>query len=147
MLMAAGGGGSGVIEYRTNPGGARCRVHREYVDVVARFGRDGQVDPVAVLWRDGRSFVVDEVLERGTFGADTRGRRQARYRVRFGGHETDLWLERRDAVPAVGEEESLRWWVFAYDQTKPGHAPEETEEATADGSRRKGDPEGDPATA
>lgn len=114
---------AGVIEYRTEESGERRRVHREYVDVVARFGRDGGIDPVAVLWRDGRSFWVDEVLERGAFGAETRGRRQARYRVRFGGHETDLWLERRDAVPAVGEAASLRWWVFAYDRTKPGTAP------------------------
>lgn len=110
-------------EWRCDATGSRRRVHREYVDVVARFGRDGGIDPVAVLWRDGRSFTVDEVLERGAFGAETRGRRQARYRVRFGRHETDLWLERRSAVPAMGEVESLRWWVFAYDQTKPGHAP------------------------
>lgn len=111
-------------EWRTDAAGARRRVHREYVDVVARFGRDGDIDPVFVLWRDGRTFHVDEVLERGAFGAETRGRRQARYRVRMGRHETDLWLERRSAVPAVGEAASLRWWVFAYDKTKPGHAPE-----------------------
>lgn len=114
-----------MVEYVTDAAGARRRVHREYVDVVARFGRDGTLEPVAVLWRDGRSFWVDEVMEAGTFGAATRGRRQARYRVRFGHHETDLYLERRDAVPAVGEAASLRWWVFAYDQTKPGHKPEE----------------------
>ena len=58
-----------------------------------------------------------EVTEEGTFGAETRGRRQACYHVRFGGHETELYLERRSAVPAMGLPEELRWWVFAYDQT------------------------------
>lgn len=80
------------------------------------MGRDGTVEPVTVSWRDGRSFSVDEVLEAGEFGTEARGVRQARYRVRFGGHETELYLERRSAVPALGKPESLRWWVFAYDR-------------------------------
>lgn len=109
-----------MIEYATDATGARRRVHKEYVDVITRVGRDGSFDPVCVCWRDGRRFVVDEILEVGAFGAETRGRKQARYRVRFGNHETDLYLEQREAVPAVGSAESLRWWVFAYDQTMPG---------------------------
>ena len=83
------------MEYRTLTDGTRRRVHREYV-----------------------------VTEEGTFGAETRGRRQACYHVRFGGHETELYLERRSAVPAVGQPEELRWWVFAYDQTRSREAGE-----------------------
>lgn len=103
------------MEYRTGHNGERRRVHREFVDVVARFGRDGAIEPVCVIWRDGRSFPVDEVLETGTFGGKSRGRQTAVYRVRFGSHETELYLERRDAAPAVAEPEKLRWWVYAYD--------------------------------
>jgi hypothetical protein len=103
-------------EYRSIEG-ERRRVHREYVDVYARMGRDGGVDPVTVSWRDGRSFHVDEVLSEGQFGPVRRGRQQKRYRVRFGGHETDLYLERREAVPALEEPPELRWWVYAYDET------------------------------
>lgn len=110
------------MEYRTQGDGSRRRVHREYVDVVARFGRDGSLDPVAVLWRDGRSFRIDEVLERCPFGAPARGRRTARYRVRLGGHETDIYLERRDPVPALGEGERLSWWVYAVDSLRPPSA-------------------------
>ena len=113
---------SRVMEYRTLTDGTRRRVHREYVDVIARFGRDGSLEPVAVIWKDGRSFAIDEVTEEGAFGAETRGRRQACYHVRFGGHETELYLERRSAVPAVGQPEELRWWVFAYDQTRSREA-------------------------
>lgn len=90
-----------MVEYRTRDGEPR-RVHREYVDVVARFSRGGQVEPVAVQWRDGRSFFVDEILGREPFGGTERGKSSERYRVRFGGHETDLYLERTAAVPALG---------------------------------------------
>ncbi|MCH3948813.1 MAG: hypothetical protein LKE43_08600 [Olsenella sp.] len=82
--------------------GRGARVHCEYVDVVARFGRDGSLEPVSVIWKDVRSFTIDEATEEGAFGAETRGRRQACYHVRFGGHETEFYLERRSAVPAMG---------------------------------------------
>lgn len=110
------------MEYVTTTSGERRRVHREYVDVYARFGRDGAIEPVCVMWKDGRSFRVDEVMETGGFGALVRGRQTARYRVRFGRHETDLYLERREPVPAMGEGERLLWWVNAFDTTKPGKA-------------------------
>lgn len=104
-------------EYRSTDG-ERRRVHREYVDVYARMGRDGEVDPVTVSWRDGRSFPVDEVLSSGQFGPVRNGRQQKRYRVRFGGHETDLYLERREARLEREEPPALRWWVYAYDSVK-----------------------------
>lgn len=116
----------GRMEYVTTTYGERRRVHREYVDVVARFGRDGAIDPVCVVWKDGRSFPIDEVVDPGAFGSMARGRQTARYRVRLGRHETDLYLERRAARPEVGEPETLRWWVNAFDQVKQGHAPEST---------------------
>ena len=100
------------------------RRHREYVDVVVRFGRDGAIEPLCVSWRDGRSFVIDEVLETGAFGTSMRGIQTARYRIRFGSHETDLYLERRAPRPEVSEPERLRWWVNARDLTKPGKRPE-----------------------
>ena len=62
------------MDYVTTSQGERRRVHREYVDVVARFGRDGSIDPVCVVWRDGRSFPIDEVLEAGSFGTLIHGK-------------------------------------------------------------------------
>lgn len=109
-----------MIEYRPDSNGGHRRVHREYVTVVAQFDPEGRLQPVTVCWKDGRSFTIDEILEQGEFSVPMRGRQQAKYRVRFGGHETELYLERREAVPALGEPESLRWWVYAYDQTLPG---------------------------
>ena len=108
------------MDYVTTSQEERRRVYREYVDVVARFGRDGSIDPVCVVWRDGRSFPIDEVLEAGSFGTLIHGCQTARYRVRLGRHETDLYLGRREPEPALGEGERLIWWVHAYDQVKPG---------------------------
>lgn len=99
---------------------SRRRVHRECVDVVARFSRFGGIEPVVVQWKDGRSFPIDEVVDEGQFGVMRKGRQVKRYRVRFGGHETDLFLERRAAVPSMGEPDHLVWWVYAYDRTLPG---------------------------
>lgn len=39
-----------------------------------------------------------------------------------GHHETELFLERREPVPALGEPEQLLWWVNAYDQVRQGTA-------------------------
>jgi hypothetical protein len=106
-----------MMQYRSIDGKPR-RVHKEYVDVVARFSRDGTVEPVAVQWRDGRSFFIDEVLGIEPAAREQRSRETDRYRVRFGGHETDLFLERNAAVPALGTAEVQRWWVYAYDCTE-----------------------------
>ncbi|MGI6535241.1 MAG: hypothetical protein ACOX12_02315 [Eggerthellaceae bacterium] len=106
----------GMVDYLATDG-KRRRVHREYVDVYVRMGRDGDVDPVTVSWRDGRSFHVDEVLDPGQFGPLRRGKQQRCYRVRFGGHETNLYLERREGIAALDEPPELRWWVYAYDET------------------------------
>lgn len=121
------------MEYVTTTYGERRIAHREDVDVYARFGRDGAIEPVCVMWKDGRSFRIDEVLEVMPFGALCRGRQTARYRVRFGRHETTLYLERRCAPERAGTDgadagadgsdsaengERLTWWVYAYDTTK-----------------------------
>ena len=107
------------MEYVTLTSGERRRVHREYVDVYARFGRDGAVEPVCVMWKDGRSFRVDEVLEVGPHGAPCGGRQTTRFRVRFGRHVTSLYLERREGETGIAADGSqlLRWWVNAYDTT------------------------------
>lgn len=109
------------MEYVTR-NGRRRRVHKEYVGVVVRLTDEGRVDPLAVLWPDGRVFRIDEVIERGRPGPMRNGVDNARYRVRFGRHETELYLEHRRGVEAFGECDTLRWWVFAADSTLPGSA-------------------------
>lgn len=112
------------MDYLTKDG-KRNRVHKLYVDVVMRLTDEGRADPLAVLWPDGRTFRIDEILQRGYFGPAVRATQTARFRVRFGGHETDLFLEKRAGVERMGVPETLRWWVYAIDSTRPGSAPDE----------------------
>ena len=91
-------------------------VSSRLVDVVARFVKSGGFEPIAVCWKDGRTFPIDEILEVGVFGPPKRGRQVLKYRIRFGDHETELYLERCEARPMSGEPEALRWWVFALDR-------------------------------
>ena len=82
----------GGMEYRQTDGKTR-RVHKQYVDVVARILAGGQVVPVTVCWVDGRCFTIDEIISTTGFGLMVHGIRTATYKVRFGGHATELYLE------------------------------------------------------
>lgn len=84
------------MEYRQTDGKTR-RVHKQYVDVVARILAGGQVVPVTVCWVDGRCFTIDEIVSTTGFGLTVHGIRTATYKVRFGGHATELYLEDPDA--------------------------------------------------
>ncbi len=105
------------MQYRVKDG-KQHRVHKEYVDVVVRMRADGDIEPVIVCWRDGRSFHIDEILGEPSYRPEIRGRNVREYRVRFGGHETELFLERACTNPHAPAEETLRWWVWATDVTR-----------------------------
>ena len=86
--------------------------------MIARFAKDGDFEPIAVCWKDGRTFFIDEILEIGAFGPPKHGKRE-------------LYLERRDGRPMTGELETLRWWVLAFDR-----------KASASQAAGAGEPEG-----
>lgn len=70
------------MEYRQTDGKTR-RVHKQYVDVVARILAGGQVVPVTVCWVDGRCFTIDEIISTTGFGLMVHGIRTATYKVRL----------------------------------------------------------------
>lgn len=108
------------MEYRQTDGKTR-RVHKQYVDVVARILAGGEVVPVAICWVDGRTFIIDEVVHREGFGIIVHGVRTATYTVRFGGHVTEVYLEDRARERADGTRSHvMRWWVWAFDRTLEG---------------------------
>ena len=77
------------MEYRQTDGKTR-RVHKQYVDVVARI-------------------------------LAGHGIRTATYKVRFGGHATELYLEDQTRERADGSQAHvMRWWVWAFDRTLEG---------------------------
>lgn len=105
------------MDYRAKDGEMR-RVHRETVDVLARFGRDGRLEPCVVVLKDCRAFRIDEVLMSSGFGPVHHGKRTARFDIRLGGRETQLFLEHQLENPATGTADKYVWWVRAFDGTK-----------------------------
>lgn len=55
-----------------------------YVNVVPHVNDEGRIDPLAVIWPDGRTFRIDEVLYRGEPGQMQKGAKTSRFRIRFG---------------------------------------------------------------
>lgn len=70
---------------------ASCKT---YVTVIARFGPDGAMRPLQVVWEDGRSFSVDRVLDVRPAASMKAGGMGLRYTCRILGHETFLYYER-----------------------------------------------------
>lgn len=95
----------------------RRGVHKMYVNVVLHVNDEGRIDPLAVIWPDGRTFRIDEVLYRGEPGQMQKGAKTSRFRIRFGRKETNLYLERRQGSSALGTPDVDRWWVNAIDNT------------------------------
>ena len=79
-----------------------------------RITDEGRFDPVVIMWPDGRSFHVDEIIERGVFGPSYRGISTARYRIRIGSRITSLFLERRTYDATLGKPPVERFWVEAF---------------------------------
>lgn len=79
-----------------------------------RITDEGRFDPVVIMWPDGRSFHVDEIIERGGFGPSYRGVSTARYRIRIGSRVTSLFLERRTYDATLGKPPVERFWVEAF---------------------------------
>ena len=77
--------------------------------------------PVTVCWVDGRCFTIDEIVSSTGFGLTVHGVRTATYKVRFGGHATELYLEDQARErPDGSQAHVMRWWVWAFDRTLEG---------------------------
>ncbi len=83
---------------------AENRRIRHYVQVVVSMDVDGRMLPRAVVWDDGRSFAVDEVLDVRRAASTKAGGCGERYLVRIGSRTTSLFCEGR------------RWFVEAKPQ-------------------------------
>lgn len=109
------------MEYRQTDGKTR-RVHKQYVDVVARILAGGQVVPVAVCWVDDVVLQSMKLSRPPGLAWTVHGIRTATYKVRFGGHATELYLEdqTRERAGQGSQAHVMRWWVWAFDRTLEG---------------------------
>ncbi|HEX2945436.1 MAG TPA: hypothetical protein VHT96_05745 [Clostridia bacterium] len=64
-----------------------------FVEVIAKFTKDGSKVPLIVKWEDGRSFDIDRVTDVRRAASLKAGGQGMRYRCRINGKETYLWLE------------------------------------------------------
>lgn len=68
-------------------------VKKVFVEVVARFDREGKVTPVSLIWKDGRSFEIDRVLDVRRAASRIAGGSGIRYTVRIMGEERHLFYD------------------------------------------------------
>ena len=69
------------------------RYERVYIDLVARFIKEGGVRPVELIWTDGKRYTIDKIkfIERAQSKAG--GDLPLRYTVLIGGYERYLYYE------------------------------------------------------
>lgn len=100
--------------------GKELYAHKRYVDVLVRNTAEGQLIPFAVCWIDGRTFLIDEVLEmHRAWPSPSRDESKfywiTRFDVRIGQHKTEIYQERYPDNPDQGENAYTKWWVHALD--------------------------------
>lgn len=94
--------------------GVRRRIHKEYLDLVARFAESGDSEPIAVCWKDGQAFASDETLKVEILDSTKFGKEALTCQIRFGDRETELYLERRAGRPMSGVPGTLKWRVLVF---------------------------------
>ncbi len=64
-----------------------------FVEVTARFDREGRMLPLSLTWEDGRTFEIDRVLDVRRAASLKAGGQGIRYACRILGRERYLFLE------------------------------------------------------
>ncbi len=66
---------------------------KQYVSVTARFDCDGNLLPVTLHWKDGRSFDIDRITDIRYAASLKAGGAGIRYSCRISGKERYLFLD------------------------------------------------------
>ena len=64
-----------------------------YVEVLARFDREGNMRPLSIRWEDGHIYEIDRVLDVRRGASLKAGGTGMRYTVRIGRSRTMLYFE------------------------------------------------------
>ena len=68
--------------------------HKIYVQVDARFDRDGFVHPRSIIWVNGHEYEIDRVLDITHMHATKAGGTGDRFTIRVNGQQRYLFYER-----------------------------------------------------
>lgn len=66
---------------------------KNFVDVVAKFNTSGMLMPISVIWKDGRTFEIDKVLEVTQRASMKSGGSGTRYLCKIFGKRKYLFFE------------------------------------------------------
>ena len=80
-------------------------MQRVYVEMLARYGKDGTMTPAAIKWEDGETYEIDRVLDVRRAASEA-GSMGIRYTVRILGKERRIFFE--DTYSETGKP---RWFV------------------------------------
>ena len=61
-----------------------------FVEVIAKFTKDGKKVPLIIKWEDGRSFDIDRIIDIRRAASLKAGGQGIRYKCRINGRETYL---------------------------------------------------------
>ena len=81
---------------------------RVYVEVEVQFISDGSMRPRALIWRDGRKYEIDRILDVRPACAQKAGGQGDRYKVKMRNQERELFFEHN---PESGSPRVGRWFV------------------------------------
>lgn len=66
---------------------------KRYVEIIAKFEPAGRLMPLEIVWKDGRHFEIDKVLEIRRASSLKAGGAGVRYKCMISGQERFLFLE------------------------------------------------------
>lgn len=82
------------------------RYIKQYVEVVVRWHDDGRIVPLTVIWPDGRSFRIDEIVGEPIRRAARKvGGNGMQYTIKINGRIRCIFLE------DFGRNNRARWYV------------------------------------
>ena len=65
---------------------------RKDITVIAKMKSNGEVEPLSIIWEDGRTFSIDKILDKRKKASTKGGGMGLRYTVRIMGKERFLFL-------------------------------------------------------
>ncbi len=66
-------------------------MHKEFVEVIVKYTKQRQQIPLKIIWKNGRTFEIDKVLDIRPAPSLKVGGQGMRYTCRIHGKETYLW--------------------------------------------------------
>ena len=64
---------------------------KQVVDMIVKFNQNGDIIPIAILWPDGKKFMIDKVLDVRPAASLKLGGHGIRYIVRIMNREIELY--------------------------------------------------------